>query len=165
MKKQAYLYPLVLMFASLVGIMAFLPRPSAAEVPITSSNYEEDSTFIPTPQRSDNEAIWEFASHVSPTLYDNNHVFFNFKKEFEFKEEVFFKEHSLAFGLKNDDEMRLARQTERVLRYQQFYKGIRVQEGVYAISRNSSGKILRATGTIIENINIDIDKRVVGQIG
>ena len=141
---------------SLVGIMAFLPSPTVAEIPLVST-IEEDTAFIPTPQRANNEAIWEIASHVDATLYDNNHVFFKFKEGFDFDEEGFFKEHSLVFGLRDDDEMRLVKQNKRVLKYQQFYKGIKVQEGGYSINKNSSGKILRAAGTIIENININLN--------
>ena len=141
--------------------MAFLPSPITTEMPPVSTVVEEDTAFIPTPQRADNEAIWELADYVNPTLYDNKHVFLKFKEEFDFNKDNFFKEHSLAFGLSDNDEIRLVKQNDRVLKYQQFYKGIKVQEGGYRINRNSSGEILRATGTIIENINIDIEQKIL----
>jgi hypothetical protein len=150
-----------LIIFSLVGIMAFLPSPSAAEVPITSSNYEEDSTFIPTPQRADNTEIWKIARYVSKKEKTGNNyvIFITFKDELDTIPDTFFKDNAQAFGLRNQyDEMRLTRKNgNKGHGFEQYYKGIYVRGAGYGIySYDPKNVPYEASGCIVENLDIDV---------
>lgn len=72
-----------------------------------------------------------------------------------------FTENKIAFGLSNEDEMRL-RKTEtdhlgyKHYRFEQYYKGIRVDGGQYIVHQNNDGLLYSANGKIISGLNKNV---------
>ena len=111
-----------------------------AQVPTFPVVQEVDSTFIPTPQRTDNKEIWKIAKRVSQRISRTKYLKVDFKDDFKIENfEVFFDNYSKAFGLRSEDEMKLIAKDEVSVKYQQYYKGIEVKAGSYAITQLRNG--------------------------
>ena len=107
----------------------------------------------------ENESIKELSEKVT----DNGRVYF--KKEARVKRDDVFGKHKKAYGLSNDDKMKLVRTEtgdlgKKHYGYQQYYQGVRVEGGEQLVHVDKEGDVASTNGHLVEDLKRDIKPKV-----
>jgi hypothetical protein len=150
-----------LFISAVLILMAFLPNKTTIQ-PYKQASFlsalENDTIYIPTTMKKSNKAIWEIAQGLQQAGYKNKGIWIDLKDNTVINDfENYFKIHAEAFGLREEDEMRLVSKDDKYAEYQQYYKGIEVDGGGYVITAPSLHiPMYRITGRFYEHLNINI---------
>jgi len=108
--------------------------------------------------------IWSSESSVSQSLPEITNIadsnWIEFREDLRIDPATVFQIHNTAFGLGEDDEMVILKMKKddygfSHYRYQQEYKGVKVEGGVYSIHARD-GIALTGNGRIIKDISLDV---------
>ena len=109
--------------------------------------------------RQENEAIKKISQEVT----EDGYVYY--KEDAKVKYNYVFSKHKGAYGLSENDSMRLARTVEGDLNnrhycYQQYYKGICVEGGEYLVHADKDGTVNSTNGHLVESLRQDVKPRI-----
>ena len=117
--------------------------------------YNAQAQHRPWIAQKENEAIKKISREVT----DDGYVYY--REDVKIRYNHVFSQHKGVYGLSESDSMKLIQVTEGTLndkhyRYQQYYKGVPVEEGEYLVHTDNKGMVSATNGHLIESFRMDV---------